>query len=338
MIPNIFHFIYGLTENFGNKPFGLAHYLAIKSAIVLNKPKSVFFYYEYEPQTEYFKKIKPFLNLVKIKSPKTVYGNPLNHVAHQADIVRLLTLKLFGGIYMDLDTICSRSFEPLLNNSTVMGAEVGKNGENGLCNAVILAEKDAPYINQWLRTYQLFRSNSRDRYWGEHSIVIPKLLANYCPNSITQMPYDSFHYPGPSKNDINKMFCQSLKFENAYCHHLWESASWHYLENITEESIKNENTSYNVIAKRFILNEINEQHILSKSELVKIQNNLQEALLEIENYTEISYLNQHYYPDDYALLNEFKDIKLYYDKTPFCKFFILLARKINIFIKQGRLV
>jgi hypothetical protein len=196
MIPNTFHFIYGLTEDFGGKPFGLAHYIAIKSAILVNKPKNVFFYYEFEPQTEYFKKIKPYLNLVKINSPKTIYGNPLCHVAHKADIVRLLTLKLFGGIYMDLDTICSKTFEPLLNNSIVMGKELGKNDRQGLCNAVILTEKNSNFINKWLETYQMFRSKGHDRYWSEHSIEIPQILPKQYPSSITEdkiMNEDSYY-------------------------------------------------------------------------------------------------------------------------------------------------
>ena len=47
MIPNIFHFIFGLTEDFGGKPFNIIHYLAIKSAYDLNNPDSINFYYKY---------------------------------------------------------------------------------------------------------------------------------------------------------------------------------------------------------------------------------------------------------------------------------------------------
>jgi len=38
MIPNIFHFCYGFTKDFGGKPFSLVHYLALKSAYEINRP------------------------------------------------------------------------------------------------------------------------------------------------------------------------------------------------------------------------------------------------------------------------------------------------------------
>jgi hypothetical protein len=35
-IPNVFHFAFGFQSDFGGKPFGLVHYLAIKSACEVN--------------------------------------------------------------------------------------------------------------------------------------------------------------------------------------------------------------------------------------------------------------------------------------------------------------
>ena len=59
MIPNQFHFVFGLKEDFGGKPFNILHYLAIKSAYDLNKPDAMYFYYTYEPSGEYWDKAKP---------------------------------------------------------------------------------------------------------------------------------------------------------------------------------------------------------------------------------------------------------------------------------------
>lgn len=147
MIEKKFHFIFGLSENFGGKPFGIVHYLAIKSAITVNNPDSVFFYYAYEPKSKYFQLIKPYLNLIRIKPPNSIFGNCLNHVAHKADVVRLLVLYCFGGIYLDLDTICVKPFDDILDNPCVLGHEkTSKNDGKALCNAVILAKKKSSFF------------------------------------------------------------------------------------------------------------------------------------------------------------------------------------------------
>jgi len=121
MIPNQFHFVFGLKEDFGGKPFNILHYLAIKSAYDLNKPDAMYFYYTYEPSGEYWDKAKSYLTLVQVEAPTEIFGNPITHVAHKADIIRLQALYENGGIYMDMDTICVKSFEPLLNEKTVLG-------------------------------------------------------------------------------------------------------------------------------------------------------------------------------------------------------------------------
>ena len=41
MIPNIFHFVFGMAPDFGGKPFSLVHYLSVKSALTLNQPELV---------------------------------------------------------------------------------------------------------------------------------------------------------------------------------------------------------------------------------------------------------------------------------------------------------
>ena len=48
MIPNKLHFVFGLSETFGGKPWSLCHYLAVKSAIELNNPEKAYLYYKYK--------------------------------------------------------------------------------------------------------------------------------------------------------------------------------------------------------------------------------------------------------------------------------------------------
>ncbi len=274
MIPNILHFVFGMAPDFGGKPFSLVHYLSVKSAVELNKPSTAYFHYQYEPKGEWWEKAKPFLTLNKIVAPDTFMGNSLYHVAHKADVVRLQALKETGGIYLDLDTISVKPLTDLLNHSFVIGQElkaayVPKNWRqrlkykiglirkntitsSGLCNAVLLSEKNSEFVTRWLDEYKSFRSKGRDKYWNEHSVFIPEKLGAAHPEKIKQLSPYAFHYPLYDKAGLKSMFEEMTEFPEAYLHHLWESFSWDdYLSKQTIEGIKNIDTTYNLIARRF---------------------------------------------------------------------------------------
>jgi hypothetical protein len=277
MIPNIFHFVFGMAADFGGRPFSLSHYLAVKSAVDINKPDKVFFHHEFEPSGEWWEKAKPLLTLNKIKAPDNFLGRPLYHVAHKADVVRLQALKETGGIYLDLDTICRKPLHELFHHSFIIGQELkaayipknwrqkikhavkgkiqGKQKEEiaGLCNAALLAEKNSEFVNLWLNSYDSFRSEGRDKYWNEHSVIVPVKLAASNPDKITLLGPYAFHYPLYDKPGLQSMFEKVTAFPEAYLHHLWESFSWDsYLKNLTVKDIFEKDTTYNCIARKFL--------------------------------------------------------------------------------------
>jgi hypothetical protein len=279
MIPNVLHFVFGMVADFGGMPFGLVHYLSIKSAIVINNPDTVYFHYQYEPEGEWWLKAKDLLTLNKITAPKSFMGNDLCHMAHRADVVRLQALKETGGIYLDTDTISVRPLTDLLQNSFVIGQELKavftpKNfrqrakhsvrkqfgflkemapGSTGLCNAVLLSEKNGAFVSRWLDEYKTFRSLGRDKYWNEHSVQTPQKLAEQNQESIIKLNPYAFHYPLYDGPGLKLMFEEVCEFPEAYLHHLWESFSWNkYLSKLTPEEIKTKDTTYNLIARRFL--------------------------------------------------------------------------------------
>lgn len=277
MIPGVFHFVFGMAADFGGKPFGLPHYLAVKSAAEVNKPDIIYFHYEFEPSGEWWEKAKPLLTLVKVKAPESIMGNTLYHVAHKADVIRLQALKEYGGIYLDLDTICVRPLQELYHHAFIIGQELKApyipknwrqrlkysirtalgttktNEVNGLCNAVLMAEKNSAFVNRWLSTYSSFRSKGRDKYWNEHSVIIPAKLAKDHPDEITILGPYAFHYPLYTAAGLKQMFEEVHEFPGAYLHHLWDSFSGEkYLNKLTPESIFANDSSYNLIARRFL--------------------------------------------------------------------------------------
>jgi Glycosyltransferase sugar-binding region containing DXD motif len=279
MIPNILHFVFGMAADFGGMPFSLVHYLSIKSAVIVNRPDIVYFHYQYEPEGEWWLKAKELVTLKKITAPKNFLGNELCHVAHKADVVRLQVLKETGGIYLDLDTISIRPLTDLLEYSFAIGQELKaaytpknfrqrvKNTfykqfgmekditaeSTGLCNAVLLSEKNGHFVNKWLDAYKTFRSQGRDKYWNEHSVQVPLKLAEDYPESITKISHTAFYYPLYDERGLRSMFEEVNEFPEAYLYHLWESFSWDkYLSRLTPEEIKIKDTTYNLIARQFL--------------------------------------------------------------------------------------
>ena len=253
MIPNTIHFIFGLEKDFGGRPFSIFHYLSIKSAFIVNKPGNIFFYYKYKPEGVWWNKAREFITPVEVSAPEQIFGRKLLHYAHKADVLRIMVLLKFGGIYLDIDTICVKPLTPLLQHSCVMAEEKYFNVEHGLCNAVILAEKKSVFLQYWLSSYKEFRSKGRDEYWAEHSVRVPLRIARLYPETIHIEQENSFYYPSYSFNDLRLLFEDCEAFPDAYTLHLWESLSYDkYLSGLNEDILKKHDTSYNVIARKFL--------------------------------------------------------------------------------------
>src|SRR5215831_12654750 len=118
MIPKILHFCFGLSLKGGD--WSLVHHACVKSAVERLKPDQAFLYFEYEPRGPYWDLTRKLVRCERITAPRTVFGNPLIHYAHRADVVRLQKLIEVGGIYLDCDVLVHRDFDDLLDNSVVL--------------------------------------------------------------------------------------------------------------------------------------------------------------------------------------------------------------------------
>jgi len=115
-----------------------------------------------------------------VELPDKIFGNQLNHYAHKCDVIRLEKIIERGGIYLDIDTICIKSFSDLLDtNHFVIGAQGSYNDLDkvyGLCNAVMLSVPQSKFALKWYNSYKTFRSTGRDENWDEHSVLMPLRL------------------------------------------------------------------------------------------------------------------------------------------------------------------
>jgi len=114
---------------------------------------------------------------VLTKPPTEVFGRPLRHFAHRADVLRLLALRRQGGIYLDMDTLCLKPFSDLLEYPCVRGRP-------GLCNAVILSEPGGRFISAWLASYRQFGGEKGTGPW-QCSLTTTRLRPSPPPSAST---------------------------------------------------------------------------------------------------------------------------------------------------------
>ena len=247
MIPKVLHYCFGLSPDFGGKPWSLIHYACLKSAVERMQPADVFFYCEYEPAGPWWDLTRKMVTVERIKAPREIFGNPLLHAAHRADVVRLEKLLSVGGIYLDADVFVHKGFDCLLEHKTVLGEQQVGGVVMGLCNAVILAEAQAPFLQRWLSRYRSFRSRGHDAYWDEHSVRLPYQLSKEYPGEITVLPPSAFFWPTFTTEDLAMIFDSAVHLDhsNSYATHLWESVVWQrYLEDLTPRRVRKLDTNF----------------------------------------------------------------------------------------------
>lgn len=244
-----------MSPDFGGKPWSLVHYACLRSAVERIRPRDVFFYCEYEPTGPWWELSRPMVTVKRMDAPRAVFGNPLQHGAHRADVIRLEKLLSLGGIYLDADVFVHRSFDPLLGNATVLGEERVAGNVVGLCNAVILAEAGAPFLSRWYSEYRSFRSEGHDSFWDEHSVVIPYQLSKKHPDEVTVLPHYAFFWPTFMEDDITRVFDSSepIDISLAYANHLWESPAWNrYLEYLTPKQVRSVRSNFHDWARPMV--------------------------------------------------------------------------------------
>ena len=255
MIPKIVHYCFGMSAGSGGKPWSLIHYACLKSAAERLKPDQIFLYCEHEPSGPWWELSKGLVTVERIIAPREIFGNPVAHFAHRADIIRLEMLIKKGGIYLDADVFVHRSFDDLLQNTTVLGRQVVNDKDLGLCNAVILAEPQAPFLKKWHSEYRSFRSKGRDIYWDEHSVQLPNRLSKEFPDQIKVLSPFAFFWPTFTEADIRLIFNspQPIDLSRAYATHLWESIAWEsYLEHLTPGRVRAVDSNFHRWIKPFV--------------------------------------------------------------------------------------
>lgn len=273
-IPNIFHFVFGLKKQ--TESFHLVFYLCLESCLQINKPEKIFFYYHFEPYGKYWDLIKDKLTLVQVDLEEFVInykykerGIKKYRYAHQSDFIRLEKLITTGGIYADIDTLFVNPIpDELFHKLFVLGRENdiicqrSKKKKKSICNAFIMSEKNSAFGKIWLENM----ADAFDGSWSNHSTILPHKLYMDHPKLIHVEPVRSFYYYSWTREDINTLLKgYNPDYSGIISIHLWSHLWWSRSRRgfsnfhgglLTEDFIKEVDTTYNVIARKFLPKEI----------------------------------------------------------------------------------
>jgi hypothetical protein len=270
LIPNRWLFVFGLKEQ--TEPFHLVHYLCLKSCLDVNRPEQILFLYHYEPYGRYWDLIKPALTLERIELDPFIQNYPYRDrivrrysYAHQADFVRLARLVEYGGVYSDMDMIFvnplpSRLFEHLF----VLGREEDvydpRTGQSrpSLCNALIMSAAGAEFGRRWLDAMRM----AFDGTWDGHSNRLAEALSRRYPALLHIEPRASFYKHSYTREGIRTLLegCDP-DTSDILAMHLWAHLWWErgrrdfshfHAGRLTEDYIRNVDTTYNLVARRFL--------------------------------------------------------------------------------------
>ncbi|MBF0547899.1 MAG: glycosyltransferase [Candidatus Riflebacteria bacterium] len=270
--PNQYLFIYGLKPQ--TETFHICHYLCIESCFQVNYPDRILFFYQHEPYGHYWELAKRRLTLVKVNPDPALaqydYGwrhrdcQPYRY-AHISDFIRLDALLANGGVYADIDTIFVNPLpEALRKKPFVLGREDPvRCQESGLmlpslCNALIISPPGAEFGRRWLQEMPKAFNGS----WSNHSTLLPQRLSEEIPHAIHIEPSRSFYPYMWTREGIRAMLQErKLETDGIYSMHLWSHLWWSEQRRdfsdfhnglLTERLIRDVDTTYNLIARRFL--------------------------------------------------------------------------------------
>lgn len=268
--PKIIHFVY-LIEGERLPVLSLRDFLAIRSAIDVNKGYEVRFHSNVRFEGSFWSALAESVTFCHIDK-ETVEGlSYIDRIEHKTDVLRLKIINEYGGIYLDLDTVCVKSFDDLLSEVPVMGME----GDYGLCNAVIISPPKSAFVEKWLSIYDSFHNNQ----WNYFSVQAPKNLYDEDNTIVRVMPEQSFFLPSFNQKGLEDIFLRKVDTQDNYIIHLWGKLSKKYTDNLTVDHILNKKNTYNDLTRRYVEKYIEKSNtqVFSYKKSEKITNDIKEG-------------------------------------------------------------
>jgi glycosyltransferase involved in cell wall biosynthesis len=236
MIPNVAHFVFGLTEQ--REPFHPLHYASLESCRRVIAPERIYFHHKHLPWGPYWERIRSHLVLVEVDLVEEVLAADYSaglvpasyRYAHHSDFIRLDALIEHGGIYADIDTIfVNRPAPELFAAPFVIGRESPVVDElsgvlrPSLCNALLLAEPGARFARAWRDTM----ASELNGTWSNHSGFLSERLSHERPDEVSVVEAPTFFPFAADRAGLAALLEEHHRVEaGTVSVHLWAHLWW----------------------------------------------------------------------------------------------------------------
>ena len=234
VIPNIVHYNWYAKKTV---TFQFHRMLAILSAHKHVQPDAILFHTNNPPSGKYWEMLTNLTGFKVIKrAPPKI--KKLKHDTDYSDLDRLLLLREYGGIYLDMDVMVTKSFDDLRQYPCTVGLET----ETTVCGGIIICSRDSIFLALWI---DRFFTDYRSDIWAYNSGKVPSKLAQMYPDYV-HIEKTSLHRP--SYKEMNKIWGSELyNWKDNYAIHTW--IRLHGRANPDPENIKRMNTTYGQLAR-----------------------------------------------------------------------------------------
>lgn len=187
-VPNTVHFIYPIWPI--TRPLSYLNYMAVKRAKNIQKPDVIKFWVNKDPEPSLmWDMIKPMVDVHYAPMDGSYNGVKIDWPQIQSDVTRLEILYKEGGIYMDTDILLKKPLVFHRYDNFGMCLEPSDGEPQSACNALMLSEPEAPFVDIWLHHME---ESLKNPTWAYGGVVTPFKLSQTAPELISMWPHWHF--------------------------------------------------------------------------------------------------------------------------------------------------
>ncbi|XP_059172907.1 uncharacterized protein LOC131953640 [Physella acuta] len=159
-------------------------YLSVLSALYVGGFQRVFVHGDTRPSGHWWDRLQgENLTFVHVETTETVYQQAVNVLAHKADVLRILILHKYGGVYNDHDVIWVKPIsEELRRYPATMCLDWPKLEEWPRTGSIgmLVAKPKVPFLSKILDSFWLYR----DKIWEFNGVAVPYKIYERNPETV----------------------------------------------------------------------------------------------------------------------------------------------------------
>ncbi|ORY25479.1 hypothetical protein BCR39DRAFT_288748 [Naematelia encephala] len=169
-------------------------------------------------------------------------------MAHKSDVIRILALREYGGIYMDMDLFAVKPFDDLMYAPATMALQ-RKAGYDYFCNAFIMAERRSRFMDLWWQSYEHFDHT----IWDWNSGAKPFMIAKAFSDDIQALNGSAIF--SPLWTDAAKPLVDNdidFREDGHYAYHGWHRSAVDLFDSLNPRAIREVDTSFNRLVRPYL--------------------------------------------------------------------------------------